>query len=201
MGGKKRTSFSKRWASLTDIGSGFGLSGIAVGKLLNQAGWRSEDGQPSERAIRSGLAIATPLANGRAHFMWNRAATRDLLNQRLGKPDPVLARANGLARAILVAKRQADRYANEGQDKLGIFCWDGAVLDFGDAIKQRPLAERLPLTATVCQVLRSKDMPNHCILDLLEASKCGVRMEDVERHQMEQVTPIPPNPGRPGARL
>lgn len=50
------TPLSGDWLSLTDLGRVYGISAVHTGKLLQAAGLRLSDGDPSPRALADGLA-------------------------------------------------------------------------------------------------------------------------------------------------
>lgn len=65
--------FNKIWANQTEIGRQYGLSSIAVGKLLMEHGLRDRTTKAATPdALNNGIAQFTPLADGTPFFMWNR---------------------------------------------------------------------------------------------------------------------------------
>lgn len=136
MSHKHRNKFTQKWASQTDIGRPYGLSGIAVGKVLIEAGLRDAvTKQPTSQALAEGWAIATPLQDGTPHFMWSRTKVAGLLADR-----PKLSRAEQYAYDVRRSLREADRLLAQGEDKLASFAldaaWDAVPAALRDAVRQ-----------------------------------------------------------------
>lgn len=53
---RSNAPLSADWLSLTDLGRVYGISAVHTGKLLQAAGLRLSDGDPSPRALAEGLA-------------------------------------------------------------------------------------------------------------------------------------------------
>ena len=65
------TMLSGDWLSLTDLGRVYGISAVHTGKLLQAAGLRLPDGDPSPEALSGG--IAQRQHSGQHHqALWNR---------------------------------------------------------------------------------------------------------------------------------
>lgn len=117
-----RSPFAARWASQTQLGRPYGLSAIAVGKRLSDAGLRDPDTKrPTPKALDEGWAIATPLRDGREHYMWSREKAKALFD-----PRERLSPAERHAEDIRAARRQAARLEAEGQFKLADLTIDHA---------------------------------------------------------------------------
>ena len=59
------------WLTLTELGRLYGISAVHTGKLLQAAGLRQLDGQPSPESLRSGLAQRRHSCPSRP-TLWNR---------------------------------------------------------------------------------------------------------------------------------
>ncbi len=67
------------WLSLTDLGRLFGISAVSCGRLLIQAGLREPGGQPTDQALRLGLAQpGSGLHRARA-TVWQRSGCQRAL--------------------------------------------------------------------------------------------------------------------------
>lgn len=66
-----KSHFSRKYASLTDIGRQFGMSAVALGHRLEEASWRDHAGhKPTADSLSSGRAVGAPLRDGIPHYMW-----------------------------------------------------------------------------------------------------------------------------------
>lgn len=59
------------WLSLTELGRLYGISAVQAGRLLALSGLRERDGQPSERALREGIALC-PHPGDHHQALWSR---------------------------------------------------------------------------------------------------------------------------------
>lgn len=59
------------WLSLTELGRLYGISAVQVGRLLVLSGLRSREGEPSERALRDGIALC-PHPGDHHQALWSR---------------------------------------------------------------------------------------------------------------------------------
>ena len=71
------------WLTLTDLGRRFGISAVACGKLLSDAGMRDENGLPNDVAIDGGYAYRRPDQNANRSTLWHLERCTELL-QGLG---------------------------------------------------------------------------------------------------------------------
>jgi hypothetical protein len=62
--------FGDQWKNQTELGKRFGLSSIAVGKILSEHGLK-EGKQATKKAIDEKYAIFTPLQDGTPFYLWN----------------------------------------------------------------------------------------------------------------------------------
>lgn len=138
---RKKGKFSSRWASQTRLGRAYGLSGVEVGKILIGTGLKDPaTGQPTGQALAEGWATATPLRDGRPHFMWSGQKVRPLLRSF----HPEISQAQRHANDVLKTYRAAERQAAAGEHKLGILMADCAYDDVPEAMHDevRQLVER-----------------------------------------------------------
>jgi len=59
------------WLSLTELGRLYGVSAVHTGRLLVLAGLRQADGQPSDGALRDGIALC-PQPGDHHQALWSR---------------------------------------------------------------------------------------------------------------------------------
>ncbi len=59
------------WLSLTDLGRIYGISAVHCGRLLSNAGLRRDNGAPSTRALRQGLAYQHHPHSPNPSAVWN----------------------------------------------------------------------------------------------------------------------------------
>lgn len=67
------------WLSLTDLGRIYGISAVHCGRLLSDAGLRQENGAPSTRALRQGLAYQHHPHSPNPSAVWNAQGCGPLL--------------------------------------------------------------------------------------------------------------------------
>lgn len=111
------------WASQTEIGKRYGLSGIAVGKILISCGLKAGN-KATEKAISEGYATFTPLKDGTHHYMWNISKVKPLLE----KEHPPLSKVDLWANKVKSIIKHADKLLDEG-DKVGYWMMDCAFED------------------------------------------------------------------------
>lgn len=68
-----------RWLSLTDLGRIYGISAVHCGRLLSDAGLRRDNGAPSARALRQGLAYQHHPYSPNPSAVWNEQGCSPLL--------------------------------------------------------------------------------------------------------------------------
>jgi hypothetical protein len=82
MSKNQKPKFNQIWSNQTNLGKKFGLSAIAVGKLLTEAGLKDPNTkQATEKAIEEGYAKATPLKDGTPYFMWNNEKVKHIIEK------------------------------------------------------------------------------------------------------------------------
>ena len=130
---KKKKKFDQIWASQTDLGKHFGLSAIAVGKILIENGLKDLNTKAAtSKALEDGFAVATPLKDGLQHFMWNRQKISLLLSQKHSKLSEVDFWADNVRTTIKAAEREM----NQGNDKIGCLMLDCAFDDVPKNIRE-----------------------------------------------------------------
>lgn len=121
-----KRSFSKTYASLTDIGRTFGMSAIAVGRRLDEAGLRDPGTRrPTGTCLARGTAVATPMRDGTQHFMWDRRTVAALLRSDRAPLDRLEAAVFDFRRAYHAFEREADA----GFDKMAYLGLQGTIED------------------------------------------------------------------------
>lgn len=112
----KHRKFARTWASQTDLGKRFGLSAIAVGKVLIDNGLKDPaTKRATDTAMRDGWCVSTPLKTGEPHYMWHIDKVKQLLSQD-HKP---ISKAEQIANALIATIKLAERDLDAGDDKLG----------------------------------------------------------------------------------
>jgi hypothetical protein len=73
--------FSNMWKNQTELGKRFGLTSIAVGKILTECGLK--DGKSAtQKALDEGYATFTPLKDGTPFYLWNVAKVSSVISQK-----------------------------------------------------------------------------------------------------------------------
>jgi hypothetical protein len=65
------------WLTLTDLGRLYGISAMHCGRLLQRAGLRSSDGEPTIRALQNGCAAEPPARRHGQQPFWHRNNCRE----------------------------------------------------------------------------------------------------------------------------
>lgn len=184
----KKGSFKNTWGNLTEIGHLFGLTAVKLGAELKKRGYREESGRPSEESIAKGLAKATPLANGREHFMWHKKLLPEALRaeglKQVGSPSD---KAFKVASKIFDMVSKGEKMERIGEDKMAIFIYDEAQRCLGDLIEETKPEKRVSMALRVVQALRHKKMKAENIRALIEQS--GVPWSDIEAVELSHSTP------------
>ena len=84
----KKRKFSDTWATQTQLGNMFNLSAKEIGQKLNELELRTYSIErhkhiPTQLAINNGFCTSTPLKYGVPFYMWHRAKTSLLLQEKL----------------------------------------------------------------------------------------------------------------------
>ena len=67
-----RKKLNQEWVGQNNLGKRFGISGIAVGKILINAGLKDAvTKEATEKALNEGFAKTTPKHIGTQYFLWN----------------------------------------------------------------------------------------------------------------------------------
>lgn len=112
----KHRKFARTWASQTDLGKRFGMSAIAVGKVLIDNGLKDPaTKRATETALRDGWCVSTPLKTGEPHYMWHI----DKVKQLLSKDHTPLSKAEQMANDLVATIKSAEQDIDEGDDKIG----------------------------------------------------------------------------------
>lgn len=116
-----KSKFSKKWANLTKIGSLFGISSIALGKILVEEGLRDPINKfPTTNALSQGWCVSTPLKTGEVFYMWNIKLVSGLLSKKFPKLSEVDIEVNRLIKLHKKAKKEYET----GDEKLGRLMYD-----------------------------------------------------------------------------
>ena len=134
--------FRDTWSNQTDLGRRFGLSAVAIGKLLIARELKdTKTKMPTPKALEGGFAKATPLKDGTPFFMWNAQKIEPLISQSHEK----LSRIDRYAMDACKLMQEIDGMFARGEDKAACLtqdCLFGDVsADIRDEVKQ--LAEAL----------------------------------------------------------
>ena len=77
-----KKKFDQIWKNQTELGKKFGISAIAVGKILTEHGLKDQQTkQATQRALDEGYAESTPLKDGTPYFMWNIRKVKQIIAQ------------------------------------------------------------------------------------------------------------------------
>lgn len=184
---RKKGSFKDTWGNLTEIGHLFGLSAVKLGAELKARGYREESGKPSEDALVRGLVKATPLSNGREHYMWHKKLLPEALRadglKQIGGPSD---KAFTVASKIFDLVRQGERLEDRGETKAAIFTYEEAQGQLEDLFNETPAAKRVNVALRVVQHLRKKKMENEDIRVLVD--QAGVPWPEVEARELSSST-------------
>lgn len=113
--------FRDMWTNQTELGKRFGISAIKVGKILIQHGLKDPNTKDAtKKALEEQYAQFTPLKDGTHHYLWNIQKLQTLLGETQVPLDEVAYWVNEVKRIL----KEADRLAEEGQDKLAYLAYD-----------------------------------------------------------------------------
>ena len=129
----KKKKFKNTWANQTELGKRFGLSAIAVGKILIEHGLKnSGTKEASKKALTEGYARSTPLKNGTHHYMWNIARIQAILMEE----HTPLSQIDYWVKEVKSIFKEAERLAENGEDKLASIAWDFAYEEVPQEIRK-----------------------------------------------------------------
>lgn len=129
MSQKSKKNFRSEWRSLTELGTEFGKSAVAFGKMLKEHGLRDSDGEPTQLA--SGLFQKIEPKQGKPYYLWNHQGIVAFFKSKgiepVGNSKDALkdTEARKLARSYMEAQKLLD----QGDDKLGYMMFDDMVDD------------------------------------------------------------------------
>ena len=129
----KSKKFSQVWSNQTEFGRQFGISAIAVGKFLIEAGLKDPTTKlATNKALDEEYAKSTPLKDGTPYFMWNIDKVRSLI----AKDHQPLSMVDYWVKEVEKMLKQAEKMCNEGNDKLGFMLADSVYDEVPKSIKQ-----------------------------------------------------------------
>ena len=112
---EKKKKFNQIWSNQTNLGKKFGLSAIAIGKLLIEEGLKDQKTRSAtKKAIDEGYAKDTPLKDGTPYFMWNIEKVRPLI----AKDHKKLSKVEFWVSEVKETVREAEKLDREGLDKV-----------------------------------------------------------------------------------
>lgn len=122
MSKKQSPRFRDIWVNQTTLGQHFGMSAIALGKKLHEIGLRTEQKEPTERAINDGFCRFTPMKDGKPFYLWNKTKVAALLRESgMSQLSQQEVEARETARMLIDLERQAEE---TGIDKILYFAID-----------------------------------------------------------------------------
>ena len=134
---KNKKKFNQIWSSQTDLGKKFGLSAIAVGKLLIEAGLKDQVTKlATEKALKEGYAKSTPLKDGTPYFMWSIDKVRPLIS----KDHEPLSKIDYWVREVLEIYKEAQKAGDEG-NKFAYLMLEGMYDDVPKDIREEVRAK------------------------------------------------------------
>ena len=155
--GRRKGQFAQRWESQTAIGERFGLSGIAVGKVLIAEGLKdAKTKEAAQKALDEGYARATPLRDGTPFFLWRRWKVTQLLERKHSR----LSQVDGWVYVVKRRIANAKRLERQAGCKAADIYLSWVVGDIPAAIRQRvmELVEGNAGSVTVEQATASQRM-------------------------------------------
>jgi len=134
----KKPKFNQMWSNQTNLGKKFGLSAIAVGKLLIEAELKDPSTKlATEKALSEGYAKSTPLKDGTPYFMWNIEKVRPLI----AKDHKQLSKVDYLVNDVLATYKEAQELDDAGNEKIARFMCEEAFDDVPKDIREEVRAK------------------------------------------------------------
>jgi hypothetical protein len=131
---KKHKKFSDVWTGQGKLGSKYGISAIAVGKILEEYELKdSINKHPTQRAIDEGYAKSTPLKDGTPYFMWNYNKVHPLIQAKHQPLSRIQIWVNKGRKTI----KEANKMIEAGDDKLGFLMLDCFMDEVPKDIRQQ----------------------------------------------------------------
>lgn len=134
---KKRNNFRNTWASQSEIGKRFGISAIALGKILIAQGLRDQKGIATEKALADDWCKSTPLKTGEPFFMWHIEKVSELIKSNGSRP---LSPAEITANEVISMIKSAEKEIDNGNDKIGYLTLDFAFQEIPGNQKEKVYA-------------------------------------------------------------
>jgi hypothetical protein len=129
----KKNRFKSTWSNQTNIAKKFGLSGVALGKILKERGLKGDDNLATSKAIEGGYALEANMKDGTKFFMWNIHKTNSLLcNFNYQKVSKVDYYVKEIEKLMEKGKRQQKK----GNDKIAIAIYDFLYDEIPEEYKQ-----------------------------------------------------------------
>ena len=125
----RAAEFAREWerdpqgveSNQTELGKKYGLSAIAVGNLLKDAGLKDRTtGDATPRAVEEGFAVATPLKDGKPFFVWNVEKVGGLIAER---HEP-LSKVDFWVNEVMVDLKKINEAWEAGDDKAACVMLD-----------------------------------------------------------------------------
>lgn len=127
----KKKEFGNLWKNQTELGKRFGISAIAVGKILIEQGLK--DGKvATKRALDEGYATYTPLKDGTPFYLWNV----EKVCQVIGQGHRHLTETEIWVNKVKATLMAAQEYLDRGEDKIGYMMADCAYDDVPKNIRE-----------------------------------------------------------------
>ena len=129
----KEKKFNQIWSNQTNLGKKFGLSAIAVGKILVKEGLKDQKTKSAtEKALNEGYAKSTPLKDGTPYFMWNIEKIRPFI----AKDHQPLSTVEYWVNEVRSILKDAEALCDNGNDKIGFIIYDSAYANVPKNIKE-----------------------------------------------------------------
>lgn len=123
---KKQNKFKKTWKTQTELGSKYGISSIAVGKILKKYGLKNDDNTPTLKAIEEQYVHIVKNNLGRESYLWNVKA-----NTFIGMENKPIC---NIEQTICYLQKEFKKIKNEMKDPLIELAYDKFGPDIVDSI-------------------------------------------------------------------
>lgn len=125
--------FQETWATQSEIGKKFGISAVAVGKILLENGLRDSNSKlPTQKALSENWYVETPLKDGTPHYMWDIKKIEGLLISAGINP----REKHEIFTCVLIKKIKAsNRLLDRGDDRLGFNSLEEAFMKVPEDLK------------------------------------------------------------------
>ena len=131
---RRKNHFALRWASKTNIGKEFGLSGGAVGRALDAHGLRNpETGLATFKAVNECWCVVAPLKNGELHYLWSVEKVETLLAS-LGHA--TISYEEQLALALVTGIKRAEKSMERGRETAALNVLTQSLDSIGEKHRQ-----------------------------------------------------------------